>query len=57
MCGGSGKIKQPHFKQKIMKEKERMAKKMRKQGYSIREIMVTMNYKSTRSVTMLLERP
>ena len=57
MCSGSGKIKQPHFQQKIMSEKSRMAKKMRKQGYSYREIMVAMGYKSSRSVGMLLEMP
>ena len=56
MCNGCGEIKQPHFQQKIMKEKSLMAQRMREQGYSIREIMKTMGYKSPKSVMDLLKR-
>lgn len=56
MCEGCGKINSPHFQQKIMKEKELTAKRMRKRGYSIREIMRAMKYKSPRCVAQLLQR-
>ncbi len=56
MCEGCGEIEAPHFKQKIMEEKRATAKRMRAQGYSIREVMKTIGYKSPRSVQMLLEK-
>lgn len=56
MCLGSGHIYTPEFKQKLMPQKVSTAKRMREQGYSIREIMRAMKYKSTRSVTNLLEK-
>lgn len=56
MCDGCGRIKLPDFKQKFMAEKIKTAKKMRGRGYSIREIMRAMNYKSPRSVTNLLDK-
>lgn len=55
MCNGEGKIEQPHFKQKIMKEKYQTAIRMHKEGYSIREIAKAMGYKSPRSVHKLLK--
>ena len=56
MCEGCGEINAPLFRQKLMKEKEATAKRMRKEGYSIREIMKTMKYKSPRSVDKLLNK-
>lgn len=54
MCEGCGKVNAPLFRQKLMKEKKATAKRMRVQGYSIREIMKAMNYKSPNSVSKLL---
>lgn len=54
MCGGEGKISAPSLKQKIMDEKKKTAKNLWQQGYSIREIMKLMEYKSPRSITILL---
>ena len=56
MCIGSGKIHAPEFKQKLLPQKVSTAKRMRAKGYSIREIMRAMKYKSPRSVTNLLEK-
>lgn len=56
MCEGCGEINAPLFRQKLMKEKEATAKRMRSEGYSIREIMKAMGYKSTRSIDKLLNR-
>jgi SOS-response transcriptional repressor LexA len=55
MCEGCGEIDKPHFKQKKMDFKTATAKRMKKQGFSIREIMVAMNYKSPRSVDKLIK--
>ena len=49
-------LKPPHFKQKKMTEKAEKAKHLQAIGYSIREIMRIMNYKSPRSVQVLLKR-
>ena len=49
-------LKPPHFKQKKMTEKAEKAKHLRTIGYSIREIMRIMNYKSPRSVQVLLDK-
>lgn len=54
MCEGCGEINPPHLKQKILKEKIKTAKSLKDSGYSIREIMRIMNYKSPRSVQDLL---
>lgn len=56
MCGGKGKVNPPHLKQKILSEKALAAKKLQSQGYSIREIMKALKYKSPRSVVMLLNK-
>jgi nanoRNase/pAp phosphatase (c-di-AMP/oligoRNAs hydrolase) len=56
MCKGCGEITAPQLKRKIMDEKRLTAKKLREQGYSIREIMRLMNYKSPRTVVVLLEQ-
>lgn len=57
MCQGSGKIslQQPHLKGKVMESKQLAAKTLQQQGYSIREIMKALNYKSPRSVQNLLQ--
>lgn len=54
MCKGCGEINPPHLKQKIIKEKVKAAKSLKNSGYSIREIMRIMNYKSPRSIQDLL---
>lgn len=56
ICKGRGKIPMSH---KAIKErsinKGIMAKLLRKEGYSIRQIMRFLEYKSTLSVTRLLK--
>lgn len=54
MCQGCGEIDAPHLKQKILKEKIKTAKSLKGSGYSIREIMRIMNYKSPKSIQDLL---
>ncbi len=49
-------LKPPHFKQKRMTEKAEKAKQLQSIGYSIREIMRIMNYKSPKSIQDLLKR-
>ncbi len=56
MCKGCGEIEAPSLSQKIMVEKKSTAIALRSQGYSIREIMKLMKYKSPRSVTDLLNK-
>lgn len=56
MCKGCGEIEAPSLSQKIMNEKITTAIALRSQGYSVREIMRLMNYKSPRSVTDLLNK-
>ena len=55
MCNGCGKIHSPAFKNAIMDEKRAMAKQLHEQGYSYREIMAAMGYKSVGSVQNLLK--
>ena len=50
------KIPPPNLKQKNIKEKSIMAKKLRDNKYSIREIMNIMGYKSPSSIQLLLEK-
>jgi hypothetical protein len=50
------KIPPPNLKQKNIKEKSNMAKELRNKGYSIREIMTIMGYKSPRSIQLLLKK-
>jgi hypothetical protein len=54
MCDGCGEIHAPEFKHKLMIEKRQTALRMREEGYSFREIMRAMGYKSMRSVQNLL---
>jgi hypothetical protein len=49
-------ISPPSLKQKNMKEKSIMAKKLKSDGYSFREIMKLMGYKSPRSIQLLLKK-
>lgn len=55
-CKGHGEIEKPGntivSRQRRRKE---IAKTLRSEGYSIREIMALMSYKSTNSVSKLLE--
>lgn len=46
----------PNLKQKNIQEKSIMAKKLRSKGYSIREIMRTIGYKSPGSIQKLLAK-
>lgn len=53
--GGTGKLKDPVTAPMIIQtEKSKIAKKLHKSGYSYREIMKVLNYKSTNSVSKLL---
>ena len=54
MCNGCGELEQPLFRQKLMQEKKQTALRMREQGYSIREIMTAMGYKSPRSFYQII---
>ena len=54
ICKGSGMLNVPTFKQKAMKEKKQIALNLKEQGYSIREIMKIIGYKSPRSIQILL---
>lgn len=52
MCKGEGEL--PTHKALTKKDKVAMAKLLKKQGYSIRQTMKIMGYKSSRSVWRLL---
>jgi len=56
LCKGRGKLKMP-FRYKVdrVAMNKVMAKLLRKEGYSIRQIMKYLKYKSTQSVVMLLK--
>lgn len=54
ICKGSGLLDCPTLRNKEMKAKKDIAKILRKEGFSMREIMRLMNYKSPQSVTKLL---
>lgn len=55
ICKGSGKVGAPKPENKIG-DKVKQAKSLKKAGFSFREIMQIMEYKSTRSVSYLLEK-
>jgi hypothetical protein len=55
-CNGVGEIEAPEFKNKLLEEKRLAANTLREQGYSIREIMRIMKYKSPRSVHILIQK-
>lgn len=54
LCGGHFIEKEPM--KKDMTVKEAKAKRLRDQGFSIRQIQKMMKYKSPRSVQVLLEK-
>lgn len=55
-CAGVGIIDQPGLTlASRIKRRTKIAKDLRKEGYSIREIMALMGYKSTNSVAILLK--
>lgn len=56
ICKGKSEIEAPHLQQKMMRQKQDFVKILRKEGYSIREIMKVLGYKSPRSVAVLLEK-
>ncbi len=56
ICGGTGKIEPPNHKEVDMIEvKKDMAIKLHSKGYSYRQIMKALGYKSTRSISLLLK--
>lgn len=57
ICKGSGKLEDPHKMQvDQVSVNTDIAKKLREKGFSIRQIMRALNYKSTRSITELLKK-
>lgn len=54
MCKGTGEIELPKYHSMLMNEKRATAKDLREKGYSFREIMNIMGYKSPRSIQLLL---
>lgn len=57
MCKGAGKIKEPKGKEPArQRRKSEIANQLRDDGYTIREIMGYMGYKSTTSVQLLLKK-
>lgn len=57
ICHGKGELDGPkNIPKDLLKKKEDWAKLLRGEGYSIREIMQIMNYKSPLSVQMLLKK-
>jgi len=50
------KIPPPNLKQKNISEKSEIAKQLKNKGYSIREIMKILGYKSPRSIQVLLAK-
>jgi len=57
MCHGAGTIDPPaKTVEARMRRKSDIAKKLKSEGYTVREIMALMAYKSTNSVSVLLNR-
>lgn len=55
ICKGSGKIKGAKKTAETRKRRRAdIAKRLKEEGYSIREIMALMGYKSPQSITLLL---
>ena len=55
-CNGTGKMPDPNHKEVDMIEvKKDMAVKLHSKGYSYRQIMKALGYKSTRSISLLLK--
>ncbi len=57
VCKGTGKYKLPHkMKVDSMEIKKEIAFKLRERGYSIRQIMVALGYKSPLSIQLFLKK-
>jgi hypothetical protein len=55
-CNGTGTMDEPNHKEVDMIEvKKEMALKLHSKGYSYRQIMKALGYKSTRSISLLLK--
>jgi transposase len=55
-CNGTGTMSEPNHKEVDMIEvKKDMAVKLHAKGYSYRQIMKALGYKSTRSISLLLK--
>lgn len=55
ICNGSGELPSPYHREITAKDKGEIAKILKEKGYSIRQIMLFLKYKSPRSITRLLE--
>jgi hypothetical protein len=56
VCKGNGHLKKPGLKiEARIRRRKDIAHKLRSEGYTIREIMALMGYKSTNSVAVLLK--
>lgn len=56
VCSGNGELTAPKNNTESRKRRKTIiAKKLREEGYTIREIMALMGYKSTTSVQLLLK--
>ena len=55
ICKGTGEIHNPKFKPDETEAKRIMARALREHGYSMREIMKLVGWKSPRSVAVALE--
>lgn len=57
ICDGTGNIKAPKNSTEARKRRQsEVANKLRSEGYTIREIMALLGYKSTTSVQLLLKK-
>lgn len=56
ICKGSGRLQEPlNLPKNLRDERVKIAHALKEKGYSHREIMRLLNYKSTLSVTLLLK--
>jgi hypothetical protein len=55
-CNGTGTMEEPNHKEvDMIAVKKEMAVKLHSKGYSYRQIMKALRYKSTRSISLLLK--
>lgn len=56
VCKGLGEIEKPRHDKDFQKTRERMVFVLHKEGFSIREIMRLLEYKSPRSVHQIIKK-
>ena len=56
LCSGKGEIEKPHMHGKMMNHKEAVCKLLQNEGYSVREIMKLLGFKSPRAVQYYLKK-